>query len=564
MQYAELVDTYTSLESTSGTLEQTALLSALLVDLEADQFAPVIRLLRGRVFARWEDADMGVSSRGLTTAIAQASGVSDKEIEGLWRDTGDLGLTAEEAMRAATQQTLVSRPLTVDRVYSVLRGLASIDGSGSRRRRLQTVAGLLSDATPLESRYLARTVVGHLRLGVGDGLMRDAIVAAFGTDVSDAAAAVERAFHLTSDLAHVASVAATDGISGCAAIDLEPFRPVRAMLATKADGLSEGMASVAPTQEAVRLERKYDGIRIQLHHVGDGSHLFTRRLADISRQFPEVLEAAGDVLGAHDVIVDGELVGVDPATGTPVAFQQLSRRIKRKHDIRAIAAEVPVRLFLFDLLWCDGESLLDVPLAERISRLEAVCTPRSGVIEVAAAMDAPTPEAARTFYEAAVADGHEGVMFKNREAPYQPGTRVGFMMKHKPLMEPLDLIITRAQWSEGRRSAYLGRLFLGCYDRDTDAICEVGRLSTGYTDAELEALTERLLARKRAVEGRQVTLEQDLLIEVGFEEIQRSDAYDSGYALRFPRYRRQRPDLGPTDAATLAEVIEAYEAQGVS
>ena len=163
-----------------------------------------------------------------------------------------------------------------------------------------------------------------------------------------------------------------------------------------------------------------------------------------------------------------------------------------------------------------------------------------------------------------MADGHEGVMFKNREAPYQPGTRVGFMMKHKPLMEPLDLIITRAQWSEGRRSAYLGRLFLGCYDRDTDAICEVGRLSTGYTDAELEALTERLLARKRAVEGRQVTLEQDLLIEVGFEEIQRSDAYDSGYALRFPRYRRQRPDLGPTDAATLAEVIEAYEAQGVS
>jgi DNA ligase-1 len=564
MRYATLVDTYTRLEAMSGTLDQTALLSELLAELETDQFDPVIRLLRGRVFARWEDADMGVSSRGLTSAIAQASGASGDEIEALWRDTGDLGLTAEESMRAATQQTLVSRQLSVGRVYSELRGIASIDGSGSRRRRLQTVAGLLSDATPLEARYLARTVVGHLRLGVGDGILRDAIVAAFGSGAPDATAAVERAFHLTSDLAHVAAVAATDGIPGCAAIELEPFRPIRVMLATKADGLSEGMTAVAPTTEAVRLERKYDGIRIQLHHVGGDSRLFTRRLADISRQFPEVLEAVSGAVGAHDVIIDGELVGVDPDSGTPVAFQELSRRIKRKHDIRALAAEVPARLFLFDLLWCDGESLLEVPLADRISRLDAVCTPRSEAIELAAAIDAPTPEAARAFYDAAVAEGHEGVMFKNRRAPYQPGTRVGFMMKHKPLMEPFDLIITRAQWSEGRRSAYLGRLFLGCYDPDTGAIREVGRLSTGYTDAELEGLTELLLERKQAVDGRQVTLEQDLLIEVGFEEIQRSDAYDSGYALRFPRYHRQRPDLGPTDAATLAEVIEAYEAQGVS
>jgi DNA ligase-1 len=564
MRYAELVDTYTSLESTSGTLEQTELLVELLLELEPDQFEPVVRLLRGRVFAPWEDADIGVSSRGLTTALAQASGGSAAQIEALWRDTGDLGLTAEAVMADATQRTLMSRPVTVGRVYDGLRDLATIDGAGSRRRRLQTVAGLLSDATPLEARYLARTVVGHLRLGVGDGLLRDAIVAAFGSDAPAAAAHVERAFHLTSDLAHVASVAATEGIAGCAAIELEPFRPVRAMLATKAAGISDGMTAVAPSYDAVRLERKYDGIRIQLHHVDGESRLFTRRLAEITRQFPEVLAAAQGALSAEGAIVDGELVGVDPASGRPVPFQQLSRRIKRKHDIRAIAAEVPVRLFLFDLLWCDGVSLLDRPLASRIARLEAVCTPTPGAIELATAIDGPSPEAAQAFYDAAVAAGHEGVMLKNREASYQPGTRVGVMMKHKPLMEPLDLIITRAQWSEGRRSAYLGRLFLGCYDPDRDAVCEVGRLSTGYTDAELEMLTDRLLERKQAVEGRQVRLDQDLLIEVGFEEIQRSDTYGSGYALRFPRYRRMRPDLGPSDAATLAEVAAAYDAQGAS
>lgn len=564
MRYADLVDTYSLLASTSSRLEQTARLADVLSQLDVSHFEPVIRLVGGRVFAPWEDADIGVSSRGMMAAVALASGVPEGQIEVFWRESGDLGLAAEEAMTNATQQTLFSQPVTVGRVYSELRGLAAIDGAGSRRRRLQVVAGLLSDATPLEARYLARTVVGHLRLGVAEGILRDAIVQAFGRDTDAAAEHVERAYHLTSDLAHVASVAATEGIDGCAAIDLAPFRPVRAMLATKADGLSDGLQSVAPTTDAVRIERKYDGIRVQLHRADGAIRLFTRRLADITQQFPEVIKAVDGALAAEGVILDGELVGVDPSTGTPIAFQELSRRIKRKHDIHAIAEEVPVRLYLFDLLWCDGTSLLDRPLAYRLKRLQSICTPDPDVIDLAAAVDAPSPGVARSFYDASVTAGHEGVMFKNREAPYQPGTRVGFMMKHKPLMEPLDLIVTRAQWSEGRRSEYLGRLFLGCYDDERETVREVGRLSTGYTDAELEVLTERLLERRQGTSGRQITIDQDLLVEVAFEEIQRSDAYDSGYALRFPRYHRLRPDLGPSDAATLAEVEAAYVAQGTS
>ena len=564
MRYADLVDTYSELASTSSRLEQTARLADLLSELDMPHFEPVIRLVGGRVFAPWEDADIGVSSRGLMAAVALASGVPEEQIEAFWRDSGDLGLAAEEAMTDATQQTLLTQPVTVDRVYRELRGLAAIDGEGSRRRRLQVVAGLLSDATPLEARYLARTVVGHLRLGVAEGILRDAIVEAFGPDIDDASEHVERAYHLTSDLAHVASVAATEGIAGCAAIDLTPFRPVRAMLATKADGLSDGLLSVAPTTDAVRIERKYDGIRVQVHHADGEVRLFTRRLADITQQFPEVVQAVDGALVAEGVILDGELVGVDPSTGTPIPFQELSRRVKRKHDIHAIAEEVPVRLYLFDLLWCDGTSLLERPLAARLERLQSICTPTPDAIDLAAAVDAPSPDSARSFYDASVAAGHEGVMFKNRQAPYQPGTRVGFMMKHKPLMEPLDLIVTRAQWSEGRRSEYLGRLFLGCYDDEREVVCEVGRLSTGYTDAELEVLTERLLERRQGTSGRQITIDQDLLVEVAFEEIQRSDAYDSGYALRFPRYHRLRPDLGPRDAATLAEVEAAYGAQGSS
>ncbi|ESS05274.1 MAG: DNA ligase domain protein [uncultured archaeon A07HB70] len=312
--------------------------------------------------------------------------------------------------------------------------------------------------------------------------------------------------------------------------------------------------------------------------------MFTRRLENVTPQFPDVVRGVHTAVDGP-TILDGELVGYTPSTvgdaaREPVPFQELSTRVKRETDVERVAAEVPVVVHLFDCLY-DGASLLDDPLAERLTRLEAVCDPVAPRSDPDAAATAPAvdagvefaastaaspddPDPAARLYREALDAGHEGLMLKDPGASYDPGRRVGRLLKLKPTMAPLDLVVTRAQYSEGRRSGLLGRLYLACRDDrpETDgAFREVGRLSTGYTDEELAALTSRLEERVVARDGRAVDLRPAVVLAVEYEEIQRSDAYDSGYALRFPRFREVRGDLAPADADTLARVEGLYEDQ---
>jgi DNA ligase-1 len=331
------------------------------------------------------------------------------------------------------------------------------------------------------------------------------------------------------------------------------------MLARAADDLEAGLADVG-TGDTTHLEVKYDGARVQLHKDGDDVRVFTRRMEDVTAQFPDAVEAIRAGVDTDRCILDGELVGYDPDTGDPVAFQRFSKRIKRKYGVEELAAEIPVTLHLFDCLH-DGDSLLGEPLAARLDRLDALLDPIPGDIERARHLTPNGPDAAETFYREALSAGHEGVMCKNPEAAYTPGRRVDTMAKVKPTMEPLDLVVTRAKYSEGRRSEQLGRLYLACYDADQDALREVGRLSTGYTDEELAALTERLEPLIRERDGRDVDLDPAVVLEVEYEEIQESTEYGSGYALRFPRFLGVREDLAPTDADTHERVERLYEEQ---
>jgi len=578
MEYAALVDVYRCLGATDSTLGKTAILAEAFADADPETLPLLVRLVRGTAFPNWRSAELGVSSNLTVEAIAKATGVADDRIEAAWRDTGDLGDAAAIAAGEATQRTLVSRELTVERVHDTLRELAGYEGAGSEGRRIDAVARLLSDADPEAARYVVRTVLGHLRVGVGEGTVRDAIAAAFLDGTYDAAAgevdvdgdavdAVERAFQVTNDFAVVTETAREEGRAGLDALDVELFRPIAVMLARKADGLADAVADVAPGHADVHAEVKYDGIRIQVH-VDDEVRLFTRRLEDVTEQFPDVVDAVRAGVTADRCILEGELVGVDPETGDPVAFQRLSRRVKRKYDVAELAAEVPARTYLFDAVHVDGETLLDEPLRTRLDRLAGVVDPVSGQIERAAGPppgalgDADHPvAAARERYQAALEAGHEGLMVKNLAATYQPGRRVGRMLKVKPTMEPLDLVVTRAAWSEGRRSENLGRLFLACYDPAADAVREVGRLSTGYSDETLAELTADLEPLIRETEGREVDVEPEIVLAVEYEEIQESPTYDSGYALRFPRFLRRRPDLDPTDADTIDRVADLYGSQ---
>jgi len=558
MEYAALVETYERLAATDSTLEQTRILADRLADTDPDALGMVVGTVRGSVYEPWEHAELGVSSSLTVQAIETATGIDTDRIESVWSDTGDLGDTAAWALENRTQQPLVSETLTLTDVHDTLRELAEHEGQGSQRRRVDEVAGLLSDADPAEARYIVRTALGHMRLGVGDGTMRDAIAEAFLDGSETAIEAVERAHQVTNDYRLVAETARTEGREGLEELDLELFRPVRVMLATKAEGLDAGIESVAPETDSVLLEYKYDGARVQVHRDGETVRIYTRRLEEVTAQFPEVVEAVRTRVGAERCLLDGELVGHDPETGEPVPFQDFSRRIKRKYDIEALAAEIPATLYLFDLLYHGDTSLLETTLATRLERLTGVFEPAPGDIERAEHCR-PDEGSPRSFYESALGAGHEGVMLKNLAATYQPGTRVGYMMKIKPVMEPLDLVVTRAQYSEGRRSDYLGRLFLAC--RDGETFAEVGRLSTGYTDEELATLSERLESLVVAEDGRMVELEPAVVLEVEYEEIQESPEYDSGYALRFPRYLDTRTDLSPAEADTLERVKHLYDKQ---
>jgi DNA ligase-1 len=629
MEYGDLVEVYRDLETTDSTLQKTASLARAFAAADADTLPSVVLLVRGSAFAAWQSADLGVSSNLTLRAVAKATGVDADRIEAEWRDTGDLGVAAAWAVANQRQQTLFGQSLTVESVLETLREIAGYEGDGSEERRIDAVAGLVSAADPEAARYVVRTVLGHLRLGVGEGTVRDAIAEAFLDGSQAAVEAVERAHQVTTDFRVVAETARDEGIEGLQELDVEVGRPVKVMLASKAEGLAAGVRDVADDPAAAIAEYKFDGVRVQIHVDGDEVRVFTRRLEDVTDQFPEVVAAVREGVTVDRCVLDGEAVGYDPETGEPVAFQEFSRRIKRKYDVAELAAEIPATVHLFDALVVGPETLFDEPLSARLDRLEAVVSPIEGDIEratslrLAAAADGDSPpdqstagtaEAAdvddgdgdaegesesegdgadcdgdgeagadgagvggaegvapgptdaqlrslRAFYEEALAAGHEGVMMKNLAATYQPGRRVGYVTKVKPAMEPLDLVVTRAQWSEGRRSDFLGRLYLACRDADADRFREVGRLSTGYTDEELRALTERLEPLIVAEDGRAVDLRPAIVLEVEYEEIQRSPEYDSGYALRFPRFLGVREDVAPTDVDTHARVERLYDEQ---
>jgi DNA ligase-1 len=572
MEYAALVDDYDRLAATASNNEKRDILAGVFAD--AGEMLPrLVTLVRGRLSPAYDRTEMGVSSGLTLDAICRATGARETAVRERWKETGDLGDAAAWAVENGGQQTLFSSTLTVERVHDDLRELATYQGAGSEDRKVDTLAGLLADADANEARYVVRTTLGHMRVGIGEGTIRDAIAHAFLDGSEAVIAAVERAFQVTTDFRVVAVTAREEGRTGLDSLDVALFRPVQVMLAEKAESLSAGLTDAASDGQAL-CEHKYDGIRVQIHIDGEVVRLFTRRLEDVTEQFPDVVGAIETGITAEQAVLDGELVGYTPGSiltdaRDPVAFQELSQRVKRESDIEAMAREVPAVLHLFDCL-ADSETLLERPLSTRLERLDATFervepdpdAVRAGLERarsVRVGTDDPAP--AEAVYRDALDAGHEGLMIKNPGAAYQPGRRVGRLLKLKPIMEPLDLVVTRAMYSEGRRSEWLGRLFLGCYDPSSDSYPEVGRLSTGYTDDELSALTDQLEGLVTARDGREVTLRPEVVVEVEYEEIQESQEYASGYALRFPRFVEVREDLDPMAADTAQRIGELYSSQ---
>jgi DNA ligase-1 len=581
MKYSELAEIYESLEKTSKRLEKTYIISKLLKKTHEDDIDKIVLLIQGRLFPLWDETKIGVSDRLVIKAISIATGSSPEKVEDEWKKIGDLGLVAEKLVQKKSQVTLFSKELTAEKVFDNLRKLPGQEGAGSVDQKVKIIAELLSSAKPLEARYVIRTVLEDLRVGVGSGSMRDALVWAFfdkkininyddkekainpdnREEYNRLVEAVQHAFDLKADYGEVAKMMMKKGEKAFGELVLEPGTPINVMLYPKSKNLSDALDTVG---KPCALEYKYDGFRMQIHKKAGTIKIFTRRLDEVTRQFPEVVDYVKKFVDAKEFILDSEAVGYEPKTGNYLPFQSISQRIKRKYDIDKMAKEFPIEVNVFDIILFEGKSLLKEPFINRRKILEKIITPHVKKLVLAKQIITDNLKEAEEFYKQALKAGEEGVMAKNLQGYYQPGRRVGYGVKVKPVMESLDLVIVGAEWGTGKRSGWLTSYVLAC--RKADKFLEIGKVGTGIKELEeqgvsFEELTKKLKPLIVSEEGKIVRIKPEVIIEINFEEIQKSPSYSSGYALRFPRFVRLRDDKALSDVSDLKLVEELYYGQ---
>lgn len=547
IEFAEFADQAATIEAESADLETVELVADLFRQAE-ESLGIVTRFVQGRVFPANDGTKLDIGPSLCYAALAKAAGpnVTTDDIESRLATVGEIGAVAER-LDLGGQRGLAAfgsgggGALTVGRIDSELRSLAAAEGSGSTDTKLDTLFGLFNRCEPTEARFLARLVLGDMRIGVGEGTVRDGIAAAFDVPTE----AVERALQVSNDCGLVAETARDRGEDGLDEIRLAVGRPVKAMLAqagTAADALDEW--------ERAAVETKFDGARVQVHYDGDSVRLFSRNLEDVTEPLPEVVRAVERALSVP-AILDGEVVAIDE-DGTPRPFQDVLRRFRRKHGIEAAREDVTVELRAFDCLHADGEDLLDVALVQRHERLQELFDGETSALRLS-----DDPDTIADLERSALAAGHEGIMLKNPNSAYTPGNRGRNWLKRKPDVETLDVVVTGAEWGEGRRANLLGTFLISV--RDDGAYRTIGKVATGITDEKLEELHGRFEPHVRSETGTEIDIEPAIVFEVGYEEIQRSPTYSSGYALRFPRFIGVREDKDPDDADSLERVERLAE-----
>lgn len=508
-QLATLVETSRAVAETSGRREKVARLAAYLTSSSPEETAIAVAYLTGQV----RQGRVGVGPAALRDA---------------WPES------------AAADPTL-----TLAEVDAALDTLAAVQGPGSQAERQRLLRGLLVRATSAEQEFLARLLYGELRQGALEGVMVEAVARAADVPVAE----VRRAHMLTGDLPATARIALAEGVTGLRKQGLRLFRPIEPMLAQPADAVDDALERLG----LAALEYKLDGARVQVHRSGDTVRVYTRNLNEVTDAVPELVEVVR-TLPVGSLVLDGEAVTLDEA-GRPLPFQTTMRRFGRKLDVAALRASLPLSSFFFDVLYLDGETLLDRPAGKRFEALGDVLPPGLQVPRLATA---DVGEAA-AFLERARQAGHEGVMAKALDATYQAGARGQAWLKIKPA-HTLDLVVLAAEWGHGRRHGWLSNLHLGARDPVGGGFIMLGKTFKGLTDAMLAWQTEHLLRLEVAREGHIVHVRPELVVEVVFNEVQASSRYPGGVALRFARVKRFRPDKRAEQADTIERVRAIHAA----
>ena len=578
MKFSVLSDSLEKMESTTKRIELTDILVELLKNTHASIISKVIYLIQGKIRPNFEGVELGIAEKLVIRAISKSSGITTKKIEDDYNDGGDLGKTGANILRQKTQTTFTAETITLERVYDTLLKISKLEGKGSQDMKMKYISSLLNDATPIESKFILKILLGTLRLGIAENTTMDALAIAFTNEKSNREL-VENAYNVSSDLGKVSEVLATEGINGILKFTTSLFSPIRPMLADRVKSEDDAFKKIKNDFAA---EYKLDGERAQIHKKNNEIVLFSRSLENITRYYPDVVEKISKCINANDGIFEAEIVAVNENTGNFLPFQELMHR-RRKYKLEQAVSDYPITVNFFDVLYYNQTDYLEKPYMERRKTLENIIKENNFAKLVPMSIVSNEGDVTESL-ENSINSGCEGLMLKVIDSPYRAGTRGNNWLKLKreyqnELGDSLDLVVVGAFFGRGRRTGKYGTLLLSSYNSESDTFPTICKVGTGFTDENLDQLYQILsnkviLKKNPRVESSMeadIWFEPELVLEIVASEITLSPIHktcldmirkDTGFALRFPKFTGKiRSEKSAEDASVDEEVLALYKNQ---
>ena len=578
MKFSIISDAFQKMESTSKRLELTDILVKLIQEIPKDVISKAVYLIQGKLRPNFEGVELGIAEKLVMKAMSKSSGIPLKKIEDDYNKGGDLGQTAENILQQKIQTTFASETITLEKVYETLFKISKLEGKGSQEMKMRYVSSMLNDATPQESKFILKILLGTLRLGIAENTVMDALAIAF-TGKKENREVIENAYNVSSDLGKVAEVLSTEGIEQIEKFQIKLFSPIRPMLA---DRIKSGEDTVKKFQEKFAAEYKLDGERAQIHKQKDTIEIFSRSLEKITSYYPDIVEKISKLIISDDVILEAEVVAMNSNSGDFLPFQELMHR-RRKYEIDDAVAKYPITVNFFDVLFSDGKNCMDNKYDERRKLLEKIIK-QDDFARLIPMSVIESEEEVLEVLENSINSGCEGLMLKDLNSTYRAGTRGSNWLKLKreyqnELGDSLDLVVIGAFFGKGRRTGKYGTLLLATYNDDEDVFPSICKVGTGFTDESLDQLYQILSSKVTLKKNPRIVsemeadvwFEPELVIEIVASEITQSPIHKTaidkikektGLALRFPKFTGKiRTEKNAEDASTDEEVIALYKVQ---
>ncbi|MDC0170624.1 ATP-dependent DNA ligase [Candidatus Nitrosopelagicus sp.] len=578
MKFSIISDAFQKMEGTSKRLELTDILVKLLQEIPEDVISKAIYLIQGKLRPNFEGVELGIAEKLVMRAMSKSAGIPLKKIEDDYNKGGDLGQTAENILQQKIQTTFASEIITLEKVYETLFKISNLEGKGSQEMKMKYVSSMLNDATPQESKFILKILLGTLRLGIAENTVMDALAIAF-TGKKENREKIENAYNVSSDLGKVAEVISTGGVEEIEKFQIKLFSPIRPMLA---DRTKSGEATVEKFQEKFAAEYKLDGERAQIHKQKDKIEIFSRSLEIITSYYPDIVEKISKLIISDDVILEAEVVAMNSNSGDFLPFQELMHR-RRKYEIDEAVAKYPITVNFFDVLFSDGKNCMEMKYEERRKLLEKIIK-QDDFARLIPMSIIESEDQVLEVLENSINSGCEGLMLKHLDSTYRAGIRGSNWLKLKreyqnELGDSLDLVVVGAFFGKGRRTGKYGTLLLATYNDEEDIFPSICKVGTGFTDESLDQLYQILSPKVTLKKNPRIVsemeadvwFEPELVIEIVASEITQSPIHktaldklkeNTGLALRFPKFTGKiRTEKNSEDASTDEEVIALYKGQ---